>query len=53
MPECEKPIATSSGPSSEADISIMCASSNTLVRMPMRRNLWATSRAICADPPMP
>ena len=31
----------------------MCASSNVLVRTPIRRNLWATSRAICAEPPTP
>ena len=40
VPECEKATATSPSPRSAADISIMCASSKTLVRTPIRRNLW-------------
>ena len=39
MPECEKPMAMSPSPSSDADISIICESSKMLALTPIRK-LW-------------
>ena len=52
-PENETATATSPFRSKDADIDIMHPSSNTEVRMPMRKNLNAASRAAWAELPTP